>query len=89
MRENAHPLKSSSFTLGFMAIGGVAKNIELLAKDKKNIDLISKEYHELISRYKETMVLLMNFRRKIVFMLQGVIISRRINEAYRRWSFQQ
>ena len=64
VRENAHPLKSSSFTLGFIAVGNFAKNIEFLAKDKKDIELINKEYHTLIIRYKETLNFINEFKSK-------------------------
>ena len=54
IRENAHPLKSSSYTLGFMHIGDCAKKIELIAKTHGPIESIEKELPTLTVAIEET-----------------------------------
>lgn len=61
IRESAHPLKSSSNTLGFSALGAVSKNIEVLSKEKKSIKEIAKEQDELIKLHENVSNFLNDF----------------------------
>lgn len=54
IRESAHPLKSSSYTLGFCAVGDFAKKIELYAKQSSNLDEIDQQLIALVDSFSET-----------------------------------
>lgn len=54
IRQSAHPLKSSSFSLGFNAVGEVAKRIELAARKAEDIDSIKAEMASLLEAYAST-----------------------------------
>ena len=54
IRENAHPLKSSSYTLGFCAVGDLAKNIETYAKKSTGLEEIQQDIEKLVKAFDGT-----------------------------------
>ena len=54
IRQSAHPLKSSSFSLGFNAVGEIAKRIEMAARQAKDIECIKNDMAPLIEAYTST-----------------------------------
>ncbi|HEY7774550.1 MAG TPA: response regulator [Marinagarivorans sp.] len=54
IRDNAHPLKSSSYTLGFCELGGIAKQIEYGAKSHVEIEKIEQDVAVLLKTLGDT-----------------------------------
>lgn len=54
IRQSAHPLKSSSFSLGFNAVGEIAKRIEMAARKAEDINSIKNDMASLLEAYSST-----------------------------------